>query len=124
MQDLTFARLDAGLSVSEAAKLCGRSINTWRRWEREGAPEWVYRILEMRAGYLDLFGWHGWRIVGGKLYDVQLRYGWTPEYIRAAWWNWQRLAFIDAERRSLSRATPKAEGMLSPCVSPEPLRRT
>lgn len=110
MNELTLARLHAGLSVSEACALLGRSVRTWRHWKRHGAPDWALRVLAIYAGDLSLLGWHGWRIQGGVLYAPDLRYGWTPEQLYAEWWNRQRLNALDRkareEPRNIKGSTP------------------
>jgi hypothetical protein len=104
MRDLSLieARLDAGLSAFEAAAWLGRSLCTWRRWEREGAPDWVLPILHLRAGHLDLLGWPGWRLFRDRLYAPDLAYGWERGHLYSEWWNRQRLSAL--ERRSRDAA--------------------
>ena len=64
-EDLREIYQDAGLQRYEAAAFLGRSPRQFRRWEREGAPEWAGRMLRMRAGWLDEYGWDGWRLRDG-----------------------------------------------------------
>lgn len=58
---------DAGLNRVQAARFLGRSDRRFRYWLKHGAPEWVRPILRMRAGWLDGYGWSGWRMTSGRL---------------------------------------------------------
>lgn len=102
MSDLSMLRLEAGLSRPQAAQIFGRSERTWRRWELSQAPTFVFPLLELLSGHLDLLGWPGWRIVRGELYAPDLRYGWRQVDLYAAWWHRQRLDHLvrlrEAER--------------------------
>ena len=62
----------AGLSLEQAAALCGVSVRTIRRWEQQGAaPVWFARLLALYSGEVGALpgadGWQGWRVVRGLL---------------------------------------------------------
>lgn len=72
MAAVDLAGLAARLHVfpHELAQACAVSARTVRRWQAQGAPAWVARVLEARAGLIPLPGWDGWRArAGGVLRD-------------------------------------------------------
>lgn len=99
MNELTTARLRAGLSVSEACEILGRSPRTWRHWKRHGAPAWALDVLALYSGDLSPLGWHGWKIRGDTLYAPDLRYGWTAQQLYAEWWHRQLLSHHQRRQR-------------------------
>ncbi len=106
MTDLSNMRLEAGLTRTEAARLFGRSERTWRRWECEEAPAFVFAILELLAGRLDLLGWPGWRLVRGELYAPDLALGFRQHDLYAAWWDRQRLRGAQRRIEALQAIAP------------------
>lgn len=74
------AREDAGLFASDAWQFLGIGKATWYRWqEQRKAPEWAVRLLETKTGRLDAYGWNGWYIYRGVLYNQGLNskyYNW------------------------------------------------
>lgn len=101
MNELTVARLQAGLSVSEACEILGRSPHTWERWKKHGAPSWALRVLAIYSGDLTPLGWDGWRLTGDRLYAPDLTYGWERGHLYSEWWNRQRLAVLDRKMKDL-----------------------
>lgn len=69
---------DAGLSRRAAAKFFGRSDRQFKRWLQFGAPPWVVTMLRMRAGWLDEYGWAGWRMQNGWLVSVHAKERFQP----------------------------------------------
>lgn len=84
--DLRELYQDAGLTRREAASFLGRTDRQFRRWLNTGAPEWVGTMLRMRAGWLDEYGWNGWRIRAGRLWCVDWKEGFEPGELFAWWW--------------------------------------
>lgn len=89
--ELENARLDAGFFVSDAIKFLGISRRTWYRWKESNlCPVWAIRLMKFGAGYLDEFGWKGWRIHKGKLSCNELDskyFIWKPGDLKAeAFW--------------------------------------
>lgn len=84
--DLVALYQDAGLQRYEAADFLGRSARRWRHWELHGAPEWAGRMLRMRAGWLDEYGWDGWRLRDGTLWSIHCGEGFRPEDLYASLW--------------------------------------
>jgi len=97
MHDLTEARYSAGLSLSDAWTLCDVSPRTWRRWCRDGAPSWAYRLLSFAGGFMDGYGWPGWRMVRGKLYAPDVAHGWERSDLYAQIWERQLLAELQRQ---------------------------
>lgn len=62
-------RLKCCLSVDACADLCGVSARSVWRWDTDGAPLIVHRLLEMydRQDLSGHEGWRGWRFSRGKL---------------------------------------------------------
>lgn len=89
-EDLVELMQDAGLNRRTMAQFLGRTDRQVRRWLHDGAPEWVGRMLRMRAGWLDEYGWEGWRIRGGQLWSTGWNEGFTPGDLYAWWWRRQR----------------------------------
>lgn len=64
-------RRRCNLSAGAAARFCGVSARTWRRYEsRASVPAAVWRLMMYRAGLIPLPGWAGFRFDAGKV--------WTP----------------------------------------------
>lgn len=78
--------LDAGLDRHSVGEFLGRKPRQVKNWLRYGAPEWTARMLRMRAGWLDEFGWKGWRIRDGQLWCLDWPYGFEPGELYAWWW--------------------------------------
>src|SRR5690625_2314852 len=103
--DLALARLRAGLSVSEAAEMFGRTVRTWRRWENEATPDWVLPMLRLAGGDLGWFDWHGWRIGrDGRLYSDQIKYWWDQGSLFASFWDKQRIRAYQLRLDEVERA--------------------
>lgn len=70
-------RLRVLLSVDACADLCGVSVRSVRRWDIEGAPLIVHRLLELYDRQ-DLSGhgpdWRGYRFSRGKLVCGRLHF--------------------------------------------------
>lgn len=81
--DITHARVLAGLTVDQSITLCGVSRRTWYRWTSSQAPTWALRVLLSYRGTLDRLGWKDWEIRGGRLYCNQLAhcYWWEPFHL-------------------------------------------
>lgn len=89
---------DAGLTRRQAAAFLGRTDRQFRRWLQYGAPDWAGTMLRMRAGWLDQYGWPGWRIREGRLWCIHWREGFTPADLFA--WHWQRQKLLGYDRAS------------------------
>lgn len=76
------ARIHAGLFISELPEALGVSWRTLRRWKKTGlVPWWAYRIVCLLSGDLEPFGWPGWELRKGVLFQNSLnpRYHfWVP----------------------------------------------
>lgn len=85
MDDLQYLAAETGLSPTALLAYLDISPSTWRRWKRSGAPKWAWRLLRLRAGYLDDLGWPRWQIRAGRLYcsDLHWSYSWSPGEIIA-----------------------------------------
>lgn len=56
-------------SLADAAKFCGVSPHTFRRWRTDRKPPLAaVRLLAIRAGYLPWPDWRGWEIHDGLLF--------------------------------------------------------
>lgn len=106
MDDLTHARLNAGLSVSDACAVLGRSLRTWQHWKQHGAPMWALRVLALYGGDLSPLGWSGWTLKPNRLFAPDLHYGWTREQLYAEWWSRQRLALFERRQRDTREPDP------------------
>lgn len=95
---------DAGLDRESAARFLGRSPRQFRRWLKDGAPEWAGRMLRMRAGWLDEYGWPGWRIRHGHLWCLDWKEGFVPGDLFAWWWHRQKRMGYDPEKDKTSAA--------------------
>lgn len=59
----------ARLTTAEAAKLCGVSLRTYRRWLRDECPSpGAVRLLALVAGFVPFQGWDGWEFDNGCLF--------------------------------------------------------
>lgn len=80
--DFEDARIIAGVFVSELPEVLNVAPRTLRRWKKTGlAPWWAYRILCLLSGDLEPFGWPGWELKRGALFQNSLnpRYHfWVP----------------------------------------------
>lgn len=62
-------QLVAGLSTSDAARLCMVSPETFRRWLADRRPNrTASRLLSVMAGYVPWQGWDGWEVHNGVLF--------------------------------------------------------
>lgn len=84
---------DAGLTHDQAAAFLGRSRRTFFRWLQFGAPPWVVEPLRLRAGWLDQFGWSGWRIRKGRLSSIHWREGFTSADLYGLWYERQGMGY-------------------------------
>jgi len=76
---LATLQLSAGLSNEQAARLCGVSPQTYRRWKADRKPNpCAVRLMAVMAGYLPWDGWHGWEVIGGYLFPPGARQGLLP----------------------------------------------
>ena len=67
------ARLTAGLSFLEARLLLDVSERTYMRWKHdERVPSWACQIMSLLSGDLSHFGWVGWEVRNGKLFQIDL----------------------------------------------------
>ena len=58
----------AGLTLKQAAAMCGVSVRTVQRWQAaEACPVWFHALCTALAGDLSRHGWDGWRVVRGLL---------------------------------------------------------
>jgi hypothetical protein len=61
LPSLGYVQTVAGLSNSDAAKLCGVSPETYRRWRTDRKPPlYAWRLLTIMAGYVPWTGWEHW----------------------------------------------------------------
>ena len=102
--DLRFGQ--AGLTLQQAAAICGVSVRTIRRWEKAGAcPVWFSALLTAYAG--DLGGlrggedWRGWRLVRGRLVSPEGDI-FTPGQLRSIRWLYGEAQALRAQVRKLS----------------------
>jgi hypothetical protein len=89
---------DAGLTHDQAAAFLGRSRRTFFRWLQLGAPPWVVEPLRLRAGWLDQFGWAGWRIRKGCLSCIHWREGFTAADLYGWWYERQGMGYAREHR--------------------------
>ncbi|MEB3736242.1 hypothetical protein ULF88_24115 [Halopseudomonas pachastrellae] len=123
MMSIEEARLKAGFFVGECLDLFGISERTWYRWCQHGAPIWAYRLLHLRAGHLDQFGWKHWQIRSGILYFdgfTSHGYEWEPGELLA--YHWTRHNLRGEDRGALPHTPPVAReaGMRGEKRSPHP----
>jgi hypothetical protein len=62
-------------SNADAARFCGVSPHTYRRWRRDRAPRWAVRLLAIRAGVMPWPGWSGWEVSNGLLFPPGMTRG-------------------------------------------------
>ena len=63
-------------SLEDAARFCGVSPHTYRRWRSDRRPPLcAVRLLAIRAGYLPWPDWHGWEMSGGLLFPPGMTRG-------------------------------------------------
>jgi hypothetical protein len=69
------------LTNSEAAKLCGVPLRTYRRWSAHGNPHpGAVRLLALLAGFVPFEGWQGWEFDNGCLFPPgYAKNGLTPD---------------------------------------------
>ena len=121
--DLVSLRLLAGLSVSDAAELCGLSVRRYRAQETGRAPvAWsVYRLIWIAAGNLPWAPWRGWACLGGQLYAPDLIAGFRPDQVGALPYLWQLVSALKASREAAPHSTASRAGTVQP--SPHHRRR-
>lgn len=102
-QELLELYQDAGFTRHEAACFLGRSDRQFRRWMILGAPLWVGRMLRLRAGWLDEYGWLGWRIRDGRLWCLDWNEWVEPGDLFAWWWLRQKWFSYDGPEVMTSR---------------------
>lgn len=77
--DLTTLRvlqLLCGFTLEDAARYCGVSRHTYRRWRRDRPPSvCAVRLLAIRAGYLPWPEWSGWEMHSGLLFPPGMTRG-------------------------------------------------
>jgi len=121
--DLVSLRLLAGLSVGDAAELCGLSARRYRAQETGRAPvAWsVYRLLWIAAGSLPWAAWRGWACVGEQLYAPDLVAGFRPDQVGALPYLWQLVSALKAARDEAPDSAASSAGTVQP--SPHHRRR-
>jgi hypothetical protein len=77
--DLTTLRtlqLLCRFSLNDAARYCGVSPHTFRRWRSDRVPpRSAVRLLAIRAGYLPWPDWAGWEMHNGLLFPPGMTRG-------------------------------------------------
>jgi transcriptional regulator with XRE-family HTH domain len=131
-QGLVYARLLAGLTLEDAAALCGLHPRTLRRQETGRARPSLacYRLLEILAGRLPWSAWAGWECIAGTLRSPQERREYRPADLYALHWLRQLLAARrlteqpfnedrpgDGRRRGPEQEPPQESGELLPAHS-------
>ena len=100
------------LSNEEAAKVCGVSLRTYRRWLSTGKPNpLAVRFLAVLAGYVPWDGWQGWEVHGGFLFPPGYskngippgEFFAVPYYRQAVSANRERVQEFEAELQALKR---------------------
>jgi hypothetical protein len=63
-------------SLDDAARYCGVSPHTFRRWRSDRVPpRGAVRLLSIRAGYLPWPDWAGWEMHNGLLFPPGMTRG-------------------------------------------------
>lgn len=82
------ARRSAGLFYAQALIELGISERTYYRWKnKDRAPAWALKIMQLLPGELDRHGWKNWYIQNGRLFcrGLNPRYAsWSPGELLAA----------------------------------------
>lgn len=103
---------DAGLTHDQAAVFLGRSRRTFFRWLQFGAPPWVVEPLRLRAGWLDQFGWSGWRIRKGRLSCIHWREGFTSVDLYGLFYERQGMGYAREYRCRNDTANKEGENSI------------
>jgi hypothetical protein len=97
---LVHAKLRTGLLDDQVVSVLGVSRSTWWRY-RKGQklpPKAVCALLSVLSGVLPWFEWRNFMInpLNGKLFNISLRDGFTPNSIMEAWWLRQEIRILRA----------------------------
>ncbi len=105
-----------------AAQFLGVSVESVRRWLRQGsAPEWARLLLAMRAGHMPWADWEDWRIVPeGLQLPEYARVVYSPRDLLTLPLLYQRLRTLRSEVRSFHALADQAaiERDQPPSVAP------
>ncbi len=88
--ELTRLRLQTGLTVPEVLALAGITRRTWDRWQHTGAPLWMAALLRLHGGFLDPYGWAGWRLHRGRLVSMEWSIEIRPQDLYSWWFDRQK----------------------------------
>ncbi|MCU7804178.1 MAG: phage protein [Candidatus Thiodiazotropha sp. (ex Lucinoma borealis)] len=86
-EHLQMARMEAGLSTSEAAHLGGLTVNDYLRMEKGQKKVMLalYRLLLCWSGQIAQPGWQGWQFREGKIWSPEDQ-GFSPSDIVSIFW--------------------------------------
>ena len=104
MTKLGYVQTVAGLTDTEAARLCFVAQDTYRRWRTDRKPNpCAVRLLGVVAGYVPWRGWEHWFYsqADQRLYSPSLRDGFTPSEVEQIPRLKQALGALERENRAL-----------------------
>jgi len=111
--DLETLRMEANLTPAELLGLFDISKRTWLRYLDKGCPRHIELSLSLLSGRLDHLGWPDWSMNQGRLFHSQLKHGFTPEYILAAWWKIHELSLLRGEKQKKTKLPGEVKKMIA-----------